>query len=162
MYPGSVFKSEWLVIPPEWDQPLLSAEFQAIRSVRDVCNKALDLARSDKAIGGSLEAELVIHTSSANLLSLLSQHEFVVRGSCDFPLKDIMIVSGLTLSSNQIEGRYMYSDDVIYDGEECKVQVVARAFADSEKLKCPRCWKFASDNVNSPCTRCLDSLKALT
>ena len=158
---GSVFKSGWLVTPPEWDQPHLAAEFQAIRSVRDVCNKALDLARSDKAIGGSLEAELIIHTSSSNLFSLLSRHESVPIGSTEFPLKDIMIVSGLTLSSNQIEGAYKYSENVVYEGEECKVQVVAHAFADSTKHKCPRCWKFTSDNANSPCARCLDCLTVL-
>lgn len=163
-HPGSVFKSGWLDIPSEWDQPHLSAEFQAIRSVRDICNKALDLARSDKAIGGSLEAELLIHTNSPSLFSLLSRHENAPSGSSEFPLRDILIVSGLSLSSNPIEEAsqtYEYSEDVNFEGEECKVHVAACAFADSAKYKCPRCWKFTSDSANSPCTRCNDSLKLL-
>ena len=80
-----MFKCDWPECPSEWEQPELAAEFETLRSVRAVCNKALDIARSEKAIRSSLEASVTITTDSPHLLSLLTKHEEDAHGK-EFPL----------------------------------------------------------------------------
>ena len=163
-----MFKCDWPECPSEWEQPELAAEFETLRSVRAVCNKALDIARSEKAIRSSLEASVTITTDSPHLFSLLTKHEEDAHGN-EFPLQDILIVSGLTLNSGSVsdtiistnENRsHSYVEFVRCGEEECKVQVMAES-ADLASHKCPRCWKYTSSVEDSLCERCTSALKCL-
>ena len=163
-----MFKCDWPECSSEWEQPELAAEFETLRSVRAVCNKALDIARSEKAVRSSLEASVTITTDSPQLLSLLTKHEEDAHRN-EFPLQDILIVSGLTLKSGSIldtnvstnQNRlHSYVELVRYGEEECKVQVVAEN-AELAKHKCPRCWKYTSSAEDSLCERCTSVLKCL-
>ncbi len=162
--PGSVFKCVWPQPPTEWNQTRLAAEFEVIRSVRAICNKALDIARSEKAIRSSLEASVRLTTDSPSLFSLLSEHEEVSsNNSVEFTLRDLLIVSGMTLSTNQVTDAtqgYSLVETVYFNGEECKVQATA-VCTDATNFKCPRCWKYNSGTDNCLCERCVSVVRDL-
>ena len=137
----------------EWFQPDLAVEFEMIRSVRDICNKALDRARSDKAIKSSLEADATIVSSSSQLTSLLGQHNSpnTLSDSIEFSLSDILLVSATSLSEREPSGCYVVRDRVECGEEMVEVGVCVWP---SEKSKCPRCWKHTSSGEGVLCDRC--------
>ena len=150
----SVFKTGWVDYASEWSQPELAAEFEIIRSVRDVCNKALHRARTDKAIRSSSQAEIAIRTSSSQLSSLLSQHISPTNAdSAEFTLRDILVVSECSLTDKEFPSSYVAAEEVVCGGEMAQVSVSASA---SKKSKCPKCWKYrvASSAEGVLCDRC--------
>ena len=125
--PGSrdkyVFTSEWfegLRELPE-DDSLNDDFWQKVKTVRDEVNKKLEIARKDKVIGSSLEAEVRIYANDdiASTLAVLEDElRFVLLVSkCEvFPLAD-----GAAAEKTDIEG--------------LSVAVTATA-----EEKCERCW----------------------
>ena len=131
----SVFQAGWLHLPEEWNQPHLSEEWDLLRGVRDEVNKSLEAARSDKLIGASAEAKVVLKVGDANLYELLSDR-------ADY-LRYLFIVSQVELSQGG-------------SGIEVEIQK-------AEGSKCVRCWNY-STQVGSfaehpeLCERCVGAL----
>jgi len=161
----SVFKCQWPSTQEHFNRPELAAEFETLRSIRALSNKALDTARNEKAIKSSLEAKINISTDSQTLHSLLSKFERSEE-SKEFSLRDILIVSRVTLAdqieehspTNQVS-RYLHSEVVEFKGEMCPVRVSASVAADSAHHKCPRCWKYTASIEDSLCARCTLALQ---
>ncbi len=157
-----MFKCDWPQPPGQWEAPDLATEFQLLRSVRATCNKALDMARSDKVVRSSLEANVHLATDSDALYSLLAKYEKLSENQ--FNLSDIFIVSGLTVSTNRISDApqgHSYVDTVSVDGTEVKVQATA-VCTDSTVFKCPRCWKYISSSENCLCARCVSVVENIS
>ena len=165
MHIGSVFKSGWLECPSEWHQPDLAKEMELLRSVKDVSNKVLEIARLDGAIRSSLEAELalVVTTNSERLASLLSKHLCEVDCSSsddavEFSLSDLLIVSKVTLRNEEgvcdHDASCCISEEVDCDDETVRVQALVNQASRSGKHKCPRCWKWTSIAEGALCSRC--------
>lgn len=157
---GSVFKSGWRGCPENWYCPELAAEFLALRQVRNVCNKALDSARTDQIIGSSLEAVVCITTDSSELATLLSAtfaHPTETQER-NYTLADFLTVSEATI--NFYEGDvspahephpHCAEEPVSLDGQSCgSVHVSVRR---AELCKCPRCWKLLATDTQL-CKRC--------
>ena len=159
---ASVFKSGWMECPPEWHQPSLAREMELLRSIKDVSNKVLEIARLDGAIRSSLEAELTLKTNSEHLTDLLSKHLCEVDSTSDtveFNLADLLIVSKVTLNEeeavcDQGHGCYSVSEEVDCDGEMVGVEAQVRQASRYRKHKCPRCWKWTSIAEGALCSRC--------
>ena len=152
--PGSVFKAGWMTPPSQWLQTELAADFEAIRAIRNVTNRILETARSEKAIGSSLEAQMAIQTDSVILDSLLGTHR---EGTgVEFSLADILLVSDVTLDSNPAlpNTRFSGTDEVDYRGDACEVKVSVWPAAEAGMHKCGRCWKFTSHAPDTLCQRC--------
>lgn len=157
LFVGSAFKSEWLDGPAEWSQPQLATEFEAIRTVRDISNKALDLARSKKLIRSSRDAEVAIVTDSRQLEQLLDDHiqaPSTRERSVECSLKNILFVSRVSLSAMEGSQVSKESGQVTYEGETTSVEVMAQPAAWSGYCKCPRCWKYTSTVEGTACDRC--------
>ena len=69
-----MFKSGWLECPLQWHNPQLASEFEILRTVRALTNKALSLARSEGAIRSFTEAGVAVATDSASLATLLKKY----------------------------------------------------------------------------------------
>ena len=154
---GSVFKSGWLDCPAEWSQPQLVAEFEAIRAVKAITNKALDLARSKKLIRSSRDAEVAIVTDSKLLEQLLDYHiqaPSAREGSVECSLRNILFVSRISLSAMEGHQGSKESGEVTYEGETSTVEVMVCPASWSGHCKCPRCWKYTSTEEGSVCDRC--------
>ena len=161
---GSVFKSGWRDCPENWHSPQLASEFLALRQVRDVCNKSLDLARSDQVIGSALEAKLTITTNSSRLAVLVSEM-FVQRGAegeANYSLADFLTVSEAVVA-HCLEGAlgepspHTAEGSVNLNGTTgSSVHVSVRK---AELHKCPRCWRHLAASSGDLCKRC-DSVVA--
>ncbi len=57
----SVFESGWVELDAKWHNPELATRWQYLRQVRGEVNKVLEQARTEKAIGSSLEAKVLLY-----------------------------------------------------------------------------------------------------
>jgi isoleucyl-tRNA synthetase len=68
----SVFEAGWLKLDPQWSQPDLAATWDKIRALRTDVNKVMEQARTDKAIGSSLEAKVLLQIQDPILRAKLA------------------------------------------------------------------------------------------
>ncbi len=64
----SVHLEQFPTMPAEWKNEALAEKWKKIRAVRRVVTGALEIERSDKRIGSSLEAAPVVYVADAELL----------------------------------------------------------------------------------------------
>ncbi|MEG5058284.1 isoleucine--tRNA ligase [Microcoleus sp. A2-C5] len=57
----SVFEAGWVQLDAKWHNPELATRWQYLRQVRGEVNKVLEQARTEKAIGSSLEAKVLLY-----------------------------------------------------------------------------------------------------
>jgi isoleucyl-tRNA synthetase len=69
----SVFESGWVKLDPQWLQPDLAVTWDKIRDLRTDVNKVMEQARTDKAIGSSLEAKVLLQVSDPTLKAKLQE-----------------------------------------------------------------------------------------
>ena len=129
--------------PADWLNEPLAAKWAKIRQARRVVTAALEIQRTDKVIGSSLEAGPIVHVRDADLLSLLKS----------VPFEDVCITSDVSLTNDPSP------DEAFRMPEADGVTVVFEA---AEGGKCQRCWKILPDVGNhahaDTCKRCSDAL----
>jgi isoleucyl-tRNA synthetase len=122
----SVHLTAFPPLHPEWKDDSLVGRWDRIIRVRTDVSKALELARSAKVIGHSLDAGVTI-AAPAELLGFLRAYES--------ELQSIFIVSKVTLVDS-ISDECWNSENI----EGLKVQVAA-----SPGDKCERCWCYSEE-----------------
>lgn len=129
--------------PAAWLNPKLAEKWAMIRRVRRVVTAALEVQRTEKVIGASLEAAPVLYLADQAVKDVLEQ----------MPFADICITSDLTLSTDAAPS------DAFTMAE---VEGVAVSFVKAEGEKCGRCWKILPDvgthNYAGVCGRCDEAL----
>ncbi len=133
---NSVHLRSYDAVPPEWYDEKVGSRWAAIRRARAVVTSALEAARNDGAIKGSLQAAPIVHVS--NEIAALFAGEDAAA---------LFITSGAHITDAAAPGdafRVEGIDDV----------VVAFAVADGEK--CARCWKITPEVKveDGICIRC--------
>ncbi|MBL9049778.1 MAG: isoleucine--tRNA ligase [Tabrizicola sp.] len=144
-FPGedsSVHLVDFPETPAAWRDEALAAKWDDLREARKVVTGALEVQRTAKVIGASLEAAPEVFVSPA-MASLL--------GSVDFA--ELCITSGLILRDGAApEGAFALPD----------VPDVAVQFHAATGQKCERCWKVLPDvgthKHPGTCQRCSDAL----
>jgi len=110
-----------------------------VRSARRAVTAALEVQRTDKVIGASLEAAPVVHIRDEDMLSALKS----------VPFDDVCITSGLSLTNDPSPTEAFRLPEV--DG-------VGVVFEMANGEKCQRCWKILPDvgkhNHEGVCGRC--------
>jgi isoleucyl-tRNA synthetase len=118
--------------------------WERLLKLRDDVNKALELARTEKLVGKSLDADITLYFKDAGILEELSR----------FDLRKLFIVSKVTMTVGEGEG---------HRGEFENVVVSVRP---SQAKKCARCWTH-DENVGSDtghselCPRCTQVVKRI-
>ena len=141
-FPGadsSVHLQDMPETPAEWLNEPLAAKWAQIRQVRRVVTAALEVQRTAKVIGASLEAAPVVHVEDKEVLAALKSVDFA--GLC--------ITSDLSLSADPAPSEAFRLPEVPGVG-------VVFELASGEK--CERCWQILPD-VGShahpgTCARC--------
>jgi isoleucyl-tRNA synthetase len=144
-FPGegsSVHLMDFPETPASWLDKDLAATWVALRDARRVVTGALEVQRTAKVIGSSLEAAPQVFVSPT-LAALLGQVDFA----------DLCITSGISISSDAApEGAFALAD----------VPGVAVVFQPAEGQKCERCWQILPDvgthKHPATCKRCNDAL----
>ncbi|SPH16867.1 Isoleucine--tRNA ligase [Defluviimonas aquaemixtae] len=125
--------------PADWLDEPLAQKWDKIRRVRRVVTAALEVQRTAKVIGASLEAAPVVHVEDPSVLKALQS----------VPFADICITSGVQLTSDPVP------NDAFRLPEVPGVGVVFEA---AEGEKCQRCWKILPDvgshRHEGTCARC--------
>ncbi len=139
-FPGdesSVHLVDFPDTPADWRDEALAAKWATVRSVRRVVTGALEVERTNKVIGASLEAAPNVHVSAdqAKVLETLS-------------FDDLCITSGILVTTDAAP-----AGAFTIDGSEVGV-----VFAKAAGEKCQRCWKILPDvgthSHTGVCGRC--------
>ncbi|WP_299960115.1 isoleucine--tRNA ligase [uncultured Roseobacter sp.] len=123
---SSVHLQDFPETPKDWLAPELAEKWTGVRAARRVVTAALEVERTNKVIGASLEAAPVVYVSDDTLRAVLEA----------LPFEDICITSQVTVTGTAApEGAFTVPE----------VPGVAVAFAKAEGEKCARCWKVLPD-----------------
>ncbi|NPD15472.1 isoleucine--tRNA ligase [Xinfangfangia sp. D13-10-4-6] len=145
-HPGdeaSVHLQDFPETPEAWKNDALAAKWEQIRAARRVVTGALEVERTAKVIGASLEAKPSVYVSDSAMLAALNSVAFA----------DICITSGISLSDAAApEGAFALAD----------TPAIRVVFHPAEGAKCQRCWQILPD-VGShahpeTCARCNSTL----
>jgi isoleucyl-tRNA synthetase len=134
--PDSIFLHTWKeVLPQQPGEKELIEKWSRIRAMKAVITKSLEEARSTGAIGSSLQAEIIVGTSTDDVEMLRS-------------LGDEVRFAFLTSRAEVREAA----------GSEFEVTVAPSRFP-----KCERCWHYREDVGSRPrhatiCARCVSNL----
>ena len=139
---SSVHLEDFVETPAEWRNDALAEKWATIRKVRRVVTGALEVERTAKVIGASLEAAPTVYVDAdtARILETVS-------------FEDLCITSGISVSTDAApEGAFVVED----------VADVAVVFAKADGDKCQRCWKILPDVGQHAhagvCGRCSEAL----
>jgi len=125
--------------PADWLDEPLARKWEAVRRTRRVVNAALEVQRSAKVIGASLEAAPVVHV----------EDEEVVAALLSVPFEDVCITSAISVTTDP-------SPNEAYRLPE--VPGIGVVFEKAEGQKCERCWKILPDVGShahpATCKRC--------
>ncbi len=145
-YPGddsSLHLQDFPETPKAWLNPALSAKWDAIRNTRRVVTGALEVQRTAKVIGASLEAAPVVHVADTAILAALRSVDFA----------DLCITSALNLTADPEPAEAFRLPEV---------PGVGVVFEKALGHKCERCWKVLPDvgthKHPGTCKRCNDAL----
>ncbi|MGD1862299.1 MAG: isoleucine--tRNA ligase [Leptolyngbyaceae cyanobacterium] len=155
----SVFESGWVKLEDTWRQPELAEKWAQLRDVRQEVNKVLEQARSEKAIGSSLEAKALLYLADTGLhrtLDAMNPTDASAPGSVHVDeLRYLFLVSQvevLDTPDKLTTAKYRSEADHIGGG-----------VVDAEGEKCDRCWNYSTDigqfsEHPTICTRCVEAL----
>jgi len=145
-FPGeenSVHLTDMPETPADWLNEPLAAKWAQVRQARRVVTAALEVQRTDKVIGASLEAAPVVHIREVKMLDALKSVSF----------DDICITSAISLTNDPMPAEAFRLPEV---------EGVGVVFEKAEGDKCQRCWKILPDVGQhahaATCKRCNDAL----
>ncbi len=130
-------------IPEDWRDDDLAKKWKTVRDVRRVVTGALEVARADKKIGSSLQADTVIHADF--------NHQEAFDG---LDLAEVFITSAASFGEGDQEPGFFLDD----------VPGVHVVWSLAEGEKCGRCWKVLPEVGQDPdypdiCRRCADVVR---
>ncbi|NDV49098.1 MULTISPECIES: isoleucine--tRNA ligase [unclassified Salipiger] len=141
-FPGeqsSVHLQDFPQTPADWRNAALAEKWGKVRMARRAVTAALEIQRTEKVIGASLEAFPVVHVEDAAMLEALKTVAF----------EDICITSDIALTADPAPAEAFRMADV---------PNVGVVFEKAEGEKCQRCWKILPDvgthSHASTCARC--------
>lgn len=142
-----VFTGTWYAGLPAFDTTSsLDNEFwQTIMKIKTEVNSALEKARNEKTIGGSLEAKVIVYVNEekASLLAKLKDELRFVLITSEAEVKSL---SEKTETAIALNDSNVFVDVLVADGE-----------------KCARCWHHKPEVGSDPkhpelCNRCIDNV----
>ncbi len=141
-YPGeesSVHLIDMPETPAQWLNPALAAKWDGIRAARRVVTGALEVQRTAKVIGASLEAAPVVHVADTAILAALKSVNFA----------DLCITSDIQVTADpEPQEAFRLPDS----------PGIGVVFEKAIGQKCERCWKVLPDvgshHHPETCARC--------
>ncbi|MFM1814915.1 MAG: isoleucyl-tRNA synthetase [Pseudomonadota bacterium] len=128
---ASVHLETFPEVSADWRDDALDSRWDRIRRVRRVVTGALEIERTNKTIGSSLEAAPIVHIQDAELRSLVEAVDFA----------EICITSGITITGEPAPADAFRLDEV------AGVAVVP---AKAEGRRCARSWRIVADVGTDP------------
>ena len=137
----SVFLNPLPEVRPEWSFPELEAHWDRLFALRDDVMKALELARAEKLIGKSLDADLTVYATDKDVCALLDSFG-------EEALKTVFIVSDVNVKNEAAPAG-------AFTETQSGIGVLVTA---STAERCDRCWMHdknaVADGDGHLCPRC--------
>ena len=128
----SIHLESFAIIPEKWLNKNLENKWNNLKKIRKVCNAAMEIKRSNKEIGSSLEAELEIYLEK-RYLDLV---------------KDVDLDEFFITSKTKAQSLKMSNTSSFFKIEDISgIEVLVKK---AKGNKCPRCWKI----FETLCKRC--------
>jgi isoleucyl-tRNA synthetase len=132
----SVQLADWPALNPAWADQELGQRWEILLEVREEVTRALEKARQEKIIGGSLEASVTVWADGDICTQLQAYADY---------LPVLFIVSAAEIVNGREKAPVM-----AVNGHGYPVTVLVEK---SDGHKCPRCWIF-TDSEEELCPRC--------
>ncbi len=143
---SSVHLQDIPATPEGWLDPELAAKWAKVRAARRVVTAALEVQRTDKVIGASLEAAPTVYVEDDAQRAALESVSF----------EDVTITSQIAVSGDAAPQEAFRMPETVG---------VAVVFAKAEGEKCERCWKVLPDvgthSHPGVCARCDAAVSAV-
>ncbi len=139
---GSVHLELFPDLPATWRDPALAARWERVRRVRRVITGALEVERSQKRIGASLQAAPVVWVTAEDRAAI-----------ADLDMAELSITSGITVEVGEPPaGAYSFAE----------VPGVGVVPNQAEGAKCGRCWQVLPEvaSAGELCRRCAAAVTA--
>ncbi|WP_298857913.1 isoleucine--tRNA ligase [uncultured Sulfitobacter sp.] len=140
---SSVHLEDIPATPDGWLDADLAAKWAKVRAARRVVTAALEVERTNKVIGASLEAALTVYVEDDDTRAALESVSF----------EDVTITSTITVTGDAAPADAFRVPEIAG---------VAVSFAKAEGEKCARCWKVLPDvgthSHEGVCARCDDAV----
>ena len=137
----SVHLKKYKEIDKAWNNRSIIEKWEKIKKLRKTINTAIEIARNDKKLGSSLEANILLVTKEKKILEII----------CDIKMHDICIISNFKVinSDQNIDNSFVSS----FINKEKDIQVFVYK---TNYDKCLRCWQFKKEvKLNEGlCDRC--------
>lgn len=154
----SVFASGWIPEGNPWQDATLAQQWSQLRQVRGEVNKVLEQARSEKLIGASLEAKVLLYVPDTALREQLLQMnptETLKEGLNVDELRYLFLASQVELLDNPESVK-----NAPYSSE---TELVTVGIVKAEGEKCDRCWNYSTkvgsfEDDPTICERCHQAL----
>ncbi|MGK7944013.1 MAG: isoleucine--tRNA ligase [Microcystaceae cyanobacterium] len=154
----SVFQSGWVEVDSQWVNADLGKKWTQFRQIRTEVNKVMELARSEKMVGASLEAKVLLYVPNEELKQQLES----------FNPTDTLSGNGVDelrywVLASQVE--LVDSLDAIKSANyQAETELVSVGIVKADGKKCDRCWNYSTqvgDYKDDPtiCERCNAALK---
>lgn len=152
----SVFEAGWVTLDKTWVQPDKAPLWKQLRVLRDEVNRVMEQARTDKAIGSSLDAKVLLYVSDGELRTQLqAMNPDSLAGNGVDELRYLLITSQVELldTPDRLESvKYQSQSDALGVG-----------VVDAAGEKCDRCWNHSvrvGESTEQPliCERCVEAL----
>ncbi len=132
---SSIHLEKFPEISEKWENKKIFEKWEKLKIVRNVANAAIEVKRSSKDIGSSLEADIEVYLGE-KYLKLVK----------DINLSEFFITSHAKAKSMSNSNKFFTIEGI---------DDIAVSVKKAEGEKCSRCWKI----LGNPCKRCGDVLK---
>jgi len=120
---SSIHLQTWADIPAIWNNGAALSRMAKLRELRKAITGALEIERSEKTIGSSLEAAPKVYITDAQIRAAIGEED----------LAELCITSGIQLNFEEAPSSAYRHDDV---------KGVAVEFERAQGIKCRRSWKY--------------------
>jgi len=125
-----------------WNDVKLLEKWENIKKIRKIINTAIEIARNEKKLGSSLEANVVLITKEKSILETIKGIE----------MNNVCIISSFVILENKdkIENNFIST----FSNKEKNIEIFVYK---TKNEKCLRCWQYKKEvSANkSLCERCL-------
>ena len=134
----SVFASGWIGMKSSWENPELAKVWEKLRELRTEVNGVMEQARTEKAIGSSLEAKVLLYVGDPDLKVLLAERN-PEEGSSDNAVDELRYL----LLASQVE--LVSSAELVLAADyKSALDWVSIGVVSADGEKCDRCWNYST------------------
>jgi isoleucyl-tRNA synthetase len=153
----SVFESGWVSVDQQWQAADLATNWEAVREIRTEVNKVLERARTEKVIGSSLEAKVLLYVADDDLRQRLQTLNPSDRGKSNGvdELRYLLLTSQVEVLTT--------IDPLAASTYSSQTETLAIGVVNADGEKCDRCWNYSTQVGTSAqhpllCERCIPAL----